>query len=217
MKFNNDFLSSLDKKLKLPLPGREAQYRMAHAGRTDPILSNRDARKACVMILLYPDEQLETKLVLIQRVNHKADRHSGQIGLPGGKLEATDNSLQAGALRELEEEVGVSAETVNVLGALSELYISVSNFLVYPFVGYVDARPDFVAQASEVQAILEAPLKLFLNKDLRKTKQLKLPGGMVLNKVPYFEVEQHTIWGATAMILNELSEIITEQIFSGND
>jgi len=217
MKFTAAFISDLTEKLQLPLPGRPAQYRMAHMGRTDPAPMSNDPRKACVMILLYPDENSITKLVLIQRVRHQKDRHSGQIGLPGGGLEPTDKSLQAGALRELEEEVGVAASSVTLLGALSDLYISVSNFLVYPFVGYVNSRPDFVAQPSEVQAILEAPLQLFIDKDLRKTKQLRLPNGMVLEKVPYFEVEGHTVWGATAMILNEFSEIITEQVLSGND
>jgi len=217
MNFNSDLLSNLSAKLQLPLPGREAQYRMAHIGRSDPSPMDKMPRKACVMVLLYPDEQSITKLVLIQRVRHKKDRHSGQIGLPGGGLEATDKTLQAGALRELEEEVGVPIQSVTVLGALSELYISVSNFLVYPFVGYVETQPDFVAQPSEVQAILEAPLQLFLDKNLRKTKQLRLLNGMILNKVPYFEVDGHTVWGATAMILNELSEIITEQVLSGTD
>lgn len=210
MKFSTELLSRLDDQLKQPLPGRHSQYRMAHIGRNLPALSTDNARQACVMALLYPHWNRDTHIVLIQRVSHDKDRHSGQIGLPGGKLEPDDDSLMAGALREVEEEIGVAQTDVTVIGRLSKLHISVSNFLVHPFVGYVEERPDFVIQESEVAGILEVPLQVLLDKTTKKVKDLKLPNGMQLKNVPYFDIANHTVWGATAMMLNELVEVIEQ-------
>jgi len=214
MQFTSELIDTIQEKFSKPLPGRAAQYRMAHVGRDYPSPDFSKARKAAVVILLYPNSDKETQLVLIQRMFHPKDRHSGQIGLPGGKLEFSDPSPQAAALRELNEELGVPTNTVTVLGQLSDLHISVSNFLVYPFLAMVKERPDFIPQPSEVHAILEAPLNLFLEKSMRRKKNLKLPNGMVLKEVPYFDVHGHTLWGATAMILNEFSELLTGEILS---
>ncbi len=216
MQFTSELIDIIQEKFSEPLPGRAAQYRMAHVGRDYPTPDFSNARKAAVVILLYPNHAKETQLVLIQRMFHPKDRHAGQISLPGGKLEASDPSPQAAALRELNEELGVPTNTVTVLGQLSDLHISVSNFLVYPFLAMVKERPDFIPQPSEVHAILETPLKLFLEKSMRRKKDLKLPNGMVLKEVPYFDIQGHTLWGATAMILNELSELLTGNILSSD-
>ncbi len=214
MQFTSDLINIIREKFSNPLPGRAAQYRMAHVGRDYPVPDFSKARKAAVVILLYPDTTGETQLVLIQRMFHPKDRHSGQISLPGGKLEAADPSPKAAALRELEEELGVPTNAVTILGQLSDLHISVSNFLVYPFLGVVDKRPDFIPQPSEVHAILETPLKVFLEKSMRRKKDLKLANGITLKNVPYFDVQGHTVWGATAMIINEFSELLMGEILS---
>jgi len=214
MEFTSELIDVIQQKFSNPLPGRAAQYRMAHIGRNYPSPDASKARKAAVVILLYPNHAKETHLVLIQRMFHPKDQHAGQISLPGGKLEVSDPSPQAAALRELNEELGVPTDTVTILGQLSDLHISVSNFLVYPFLAMVKERPDFIPQPSEVHAILETPLKLFLEKSMRRKKDLKLPNGIVLKKVPYFDIQGHTLWGATAMILNEFSELLTGNILS---
>lgn len=214
MQFSTALIDTIQKKFSGTLPGRAAQYRMAHAGRDYPAPDIGKARKAAVVILLYPNATKETQLVLIQRMFHPKDRHSGQISLPGGKLEPTDPSPKAAALRELEEELGVPGSEVTIMGQLSDLHISVSNFLVYPFLGVTNKRPEFIPQPSEVHAILETPLKVFLEKSMRRKKNLKLPNGMVLKNVPYFDIQGHTVWGATAMILNEFSELLTGNILS---
>jgi len=214
MQFTTELIDTIQKKFSGILPGRAAQYRMAHAGRDHPAPELDKAREAAVVVLLYPNSIGVTELVLIQRMFHPRDRHSGQISLPGGKLEASDPSPKAAALRELEEELGVPTRDVTILGQLSDLHISVSNFLVYPFLGVVDKRPDFIPQPTEVYAVVETPLQVFLEKSMRQKKNLKLPNGIVLKNVPYFDIQGHTVWGATAMILNEFSELLTGDVFS---
>ncbi|MEM9821734.1 MAG: CoA pyrophosphatase [Bacteroidota bacterium] len=195
-------------QLQQPLPGRSAQYKMAHAIRqkTFPVPDN--ARKACVVLLLYPKNGT-THIVLIERMpsKHKDDRHSGQISFPGGKLEPDDPSLKAGALRETEEEVGVPPEQIQILGALSQLYIPVSNFLVFPFVGYTDEAPHFIRQASEVKSIIETPLSLLLDPRTLQHTDIPIKEG-VLKGVPFFNVFGHTVWGATAMMLSEFLHLV---------
>ena len=214
MQLTSNLIDTIRERFSNPLPGRAAQYRMAHVGRDFPTPDFSKARKAAVVILLYPDAARETQLVLIQRMFHPKDRHSGQISLPGGKIESTDTSPQAAALRELEEELGVPTNTVMILGQLSDLHISVSNFLVYPFLGVVDKRPNFIPQPDEVHAILETPIKAFLEKSMRRKKDLKLPNGITLKNVPYFDIKGHTVWGATAMIINEFSELLMGKTLS---
>jgi len=214
MQFTPVLIETIKEKFSKPLPGRASQYRMAHVGRDYPSLNTSKAREAAVVILLYPNAIKETQLVLIQRMFHPKDQHAGQISLPGGKLEPSDASPKAAALRELEEELGVPSDAVDILGQLSELHISVSNFLVYPFIGFINNRPDFIPQPSEVHAILETPVKIFLEKSMRRQKDLRLSTGMILKNVPYFDIKGHTVWGATAMILNEFSELLTGKILS---
>lgn len=214
MQYTSELIDTIQEKFSNPLPGRAAQYRMAHVGRDYPTPDFSKARKAAVILLLYPDTKGETQLVLIQRMIHPKDRHSGQISFPGGKIEPTDLSPKAAALRELEEELGVPTDAVTILGQLSDLHISVSNFLVYPFLGIANKRPNFIPQPSEVHAILETPIKAFLEKSMRRKKDLKLPNGITLKNVPYFEVQGHTVWGATAMIINEFSELLMGKTLS---
>ncbi|MEL7161733.1 MAG: CoA pyrophosphatase [Bacteroidota bacterium] len=190
-----------------PLPGATAQQTMAPKFRgtyADPPPS---ARRASVLALLYPVKGVLT-ILYIQRTSPANDRHAGQISFPGGSVEAEDQDAQHTALREAEEEVGVNASAVEILGGLSQLYIPVSNFLVDPFVGFTPERPDFVLQASEVARILELPLRDFLVPDARRVGERKLAGGMRLKDTPYWFVSEEEIWGATAMMTGELVALL---------
>ena len=159
---------------------------------------------AAVLMLLYPKNG-EPHLVLIERTSHnERDRHRGQIGLPGGKREAEDEDFAATALREAEEEVGVDRSRVQLLGALSPLYIPVSNFEVYPYVGTTDQAPTFVRQESEVNAIIEVPLRQFLDPVNHRSRDMNFSENLIVKRVPYFAVAEQTVWGATAMMLSEL-------------
>ncbi len=206
----NDFIRTLADRLQQPLPGSEAQYRMAHVARRNTPTPPPHARQAAVLALFFP-KKATWHIVFIERDNsNPKDRHGGQISFPGGKYEENDQTLQHTALREAHEEVGVDASKVSVLGNLTELYIPVSNFQVNPFVGFIDDEPKFSPQAKEVSAILEVPFNLLRDQNNRKTTDLRIAQNLVLRGVPYFDVFGKVVWGATAMMLSELLEIAGE-------
>ena len=206
---NAGYLSSLKDRLQQPLPGRAAQLEMAaYAGRLsfDP---PQNAMRAGVLLLLHKHES-ELGTVLIERVTHDQDKHSGQISLPGGKLDRCDIDIEACALREANEEIGIVKEQIEIIGRLSDLYIPVSGFLVTPVVGMTMDPVDLVPQPSEVADILRVPLSWLFASDVRHTRDLRLQNGMHLRDVPYFNLQGKVVWGATAMILNEFLKISEE-------
>lgn len=209
-----DFIENLKQQLQEELPGRDAQYRMSHIIRKiNDKPAPEDARVACVMSLFYQKDDAPY-LTFIQRTSKNVqDHHRGQIGFPGGKLETSDPTYEAAALRETEEEVGVNANDIKVLGELTPLYIPISNFLVHVFVGYVDYVPDWKLQEEEVDAVIEVPYSLFQNKENWKQKDMRIRENVTLRNVPYFDLGQHTLWGATAMMMNELFEVAERKSF----
>ncbi len=201
------FIKGLQRAFQQPLPGREAQYRMAHAVRRQPGPPPADASQAAVLALFYPKND-DWHLVLIERESsHPNDRHGGQIGFPGGRVELEDKSLAHAALREAEEEVGAPAHDIQLIGQLTELYIPVSNFLVFPFVGTLDYAPTFVRQETEVRQVLEVPFAAFQDPERQKLTDLRINPQITLQRVPYFDVNGHIVWGATAMMLSELLSV----------
>ncbi|PSR12561.1 MAG: CoA pyrophosphatase [Bacteroidetes bacterium] len=206
------FIDQLEAKLRQPLPGQAAQYKMAHVVRQNAQTPPENARQAGVLALFFPKAD-RWHLTLIQRNNDNPnDRHGGQISFPGGKRDRTDADLQATALREAEEEVGVPRQKVKLLGALTELYIPVSNFLVQPYVGFIDHTPDFRPQPQEVQAVLEVPFTELLDVRNRRFTDLRLTEQLLLRQVPYFSVGEHVVWGATAMMISELLEVVGQRV-----
>lgn len=130
--------------------------------------------------------------------------HPGQIGFPGGMVESTDNSLIDTALRETWEELGIEKGSIKILGTLSELYISVSSFLIYPIIGWYDIKPDFRLNPFEVEKLILFPL--IQNQNRNDTAIVETSTGQLV--VPCFRYEDEIIWGATAMILAELFDVI---------
>ncbi len=206
------FINHIKHRLSEPLPGRAAQYKMASMRRLEELGFNPvpppDAKVACVLNLLHLDAGGHWRTVLIQRTDNPRDRHSGQVSFPGGRYEESDGDLVNVALREAHEEVGVSPLEVQVLGRLTELYIPVSNYIVHPFVGVLLGKPDFTMQPGEVEEILTPPLAAFSNPDNRKMTDLNVAQGVTLKGVPYFDVDGHIVWGATAMIMSEFLELL---------
>ena len=193
--------------LERPLPGAEAQYRMAHAARSSYPRAKQNTRIASVLLLLYP-KQDSWHTLYIQRVSSNPnDRHRGQIAFPGGMRESGDLDLAHTALREAEEEVGLAQDRVQMLGQLTPLYIPVSNFLVHPFIGFTDHTPGWTLQADEVAEIIEVPLSHMRDPLIRRYKHIQLSPRLTLRNVPYFDLEGRVLWGATAMITNEFLEL----------
>lgn len=201
------FTNALSNRLKKPLPGKEAHNKMASRVRLNEIKFKYDTSNAVlssVLILIYPDKDI-LKTVFILRQTYDGV-HSGQVSFPGGRKEDSDDSLIDTALRESNEEVNIDPEKVQVLGVLSEMYIPPSNYLVLPVVGYQDSPPDFIPEKNEVAEIIETNLSFLFDQNLVKETLLDVRGYKI--QAPYYDVDGHIVWGATAMILSELKEVI---------
>ena len=205
-----DFEKQIVKVTKMELPGEMAQFKMAPIERLAELKriarEKNTAKKAGVMVLFYPSENLETHLILILRKTYKGV-HSAQVGFPGGKLEGEDKSIQDAALRETEEEVGISRETISVLKQLTEIFIPPSNFFVQPFLGITMDSPKFVPQEEEVEALIEVSLENFMDDSNIISQNLSTSYATNI-EVPAFKLNGHIVWGATAMMLNEVRELL---------
>lgn len=202
------YIGSIREKLERPLPGLTSQLKMAGMRRPmkdGGVVVPDDAKKSAVLVLFYP---LDGKIyiVFIKRTEYPGV-HSGQISFPGGGWEQGDKNLVDTALREAEEEIGVDRNSVTAIGKLTELFIPPSNFLVTPVVGYITERPDFIPDPDEVDGILEIPLDEILEDSNILEKEITIFPAVTL-KVPCFYIHGNVIWGATAMILSELIDMI---------
>lgn len=197
----------LESKIKLSLPGVTAQYEMAPLGRAKSLDLSKSYTKAAVLCLIYPKRNV-WHVVFIQRSSHEKDKHSAQIAFPGGKMEDEDKSYVDTALREANEEIGLELNSVKIIGPMTTLKIPVSGFEVFPILAYASSDLNFVAQPTEVEEIIEIPLRAILDSHNRKKKAVTMASGYRLTDVPLFEFGDVVIWGATAMMLNELVHLL---------
>jgi len=204
----NEKIEWLRKRLQQPLPGRSAQERMT--GRVLPLPNDipANAKLSAVLCLLFPQND-ELYMVLMKRREDNT-AHSGQVSFPGGSYEKKDTDIKATALRETHEEIGILSSDVDVLGALTPLYIPVSNFNVYPFVGYTKQRPEYNLSHNEVSYTIEVPLSSLLHPGRKTITDVISPAiPNVIRNVNAYKLEDGTIiWGATAMIISELETIL---------
>lgn len=204
------------KKLRLALtekslPGADAQYKMSSNGRKNKVsdtFGTKPHKVGAVLILLYPHKN-GIYFPLTQRHQYEGV-HSGQVSLPGGKAEPFDLDASHTALRETEEEIGVSRHHVEVLGKLTDLYIPPSNFLVHPYIGFAESRPEMVKDDREVAELFETDLHTLLNDDIVGETTISVGNGYRI-KTPYFNINGKVVWGATAMILSELKETLRKE------
>ncbi|HRG88633.1 MAG TPA: CoA pyrophosphatase [Chitinophagales bacterium] len=213
MKFEEGFIEILRMELAKPLPGEDAQYRLAPPYRqrfTREYIVKQNPRVSGVMVLLYERNGL-LNLAFTQRKTYQGV-HSGQMSFPGGKKDEADKDLVETALRETEEEVGVMRSQIDLLGSLSELYIPPSNFLVQPTVGFAGGRVEFVPQENEVEKVVEIPVDFFMDySNINMQTEIKIFDGNTV-RVPAYHYNGHVIWGATAVMLSEFTFIL-ENIF----
>lgn len=204
-----DWVGDLTEKLSIgSLPGTKAHSKMIHPHRSMEIPPE-NVKLAGVMALLYPKES-SWQMVLIERQSFDdRDQHKGQISFPGGKFDATDDNLINTAIRETQEEIGVFSDNIQILGSLTPIYISVSNFHVFPFIGVMNFAPIFKPQWSEVKEIIEIPMLDLLNPQYQKLADIQIHKDFVLNDVPCFSIKEKIIWGATAMIISEIADLIS--------
>jgi 8-oxo-dGTP pyrophosphatase MutT (NUDIX family) len=205
-----DLISQLQSRLREPLPGLKAQLTMTSSTRIRELMDFSvpgDAVPSSVLLLLYP-VMSDVFTVFIQRPNYEGI-HSGQISLPGGKAEAGDSDPAATALREAREEIGIDPGEVTILGKLTDLYIPPSNFLVSPYIGYSASRPAFVPDPGEVVRTVEVKLADLFSDLNKKEVTLRIRGGVEITAWAYV-INKDVIWGATAMIVAEFSEIVNK-------
>ncbi|MBL7930515.1 MAG: CoA pyrophosphatase [Bacteroidia bacterium] len=202
------FVQKLKDRIKQPLPGQEAQYLMAplHRSRVEiETLKVNDYRPSAVMILFCEDEDGSIYIPLTERMSYNG-AHSGQISLPGGKFDQSDKDLQETAIRECFEEIGISA--LDIIGKLTEMYIPVSRFLVHPYLAVCRERnPVMTIQEREVKSIVKLSIDTLLKTETIEKGRIEATHNMVVS-APWFNINGHKVWGATAMILSELKELI---------
>jgi len=192
-------------------PGLKAQLLMAPEFRKEELMNRNDRskpRKSAVLLLLNPFDK-ELKLLFTKR-SSSLKVHRGQVSFPGGQYDQNDISLQETALRETCEEIGVCKADIRVLGELSELFIPPSNFDVHCLVGMMKKPVIFNINTDEVEAVVEVPLSILLDKTNIKEKVFTTSTSGKQRPAPYFDVMGLEIWGATAMIVSELLELIRQ-------
>jgi 8-oxo-dGTP pyrophosphatase MutT (NUDIX family) len=208
----DEFLKSISKIEIIQLPAEASQFKMVPPFRRELEKRQRKAKKtaksAGVLALFYPDQGNLTKLVLNLRKTYNGV-HSAQVGFPGGKLEAQDKSLEAAAIRETFEEIGVPISNIEVVKRLTDVYIPPSNFNVQPFMGIVRKTPDFKKQDDEVETIIEVELQHFLDDKVVISKRVATSYNVEV-EVPAFKLNGYIVWGATAMMLSEIKDILKQ-------
>lgn len=205
---NPQYISGL---LRAGLPGQRSHLKMIPPGRklSISVAESEEVRYSSVLLLVFPhDGQLYTCLT---KRSCEMKNHPGQISLPGGRIEEGEKP-EVTALREAQEEVGIDPAEVLLLGRLSELYVQVSRFKIFPFVGWIDHKPDFVVNVAEAEKVILFPIQEFFQG--KRLKEFPVQTSTGLMNVPCFLYEDEVIWGATAMILTEFFDLLNQPHFT---
>lgn len=203
-----DFTSKIDVLTSKELGGQTSQFKMVPKTRLqfykEETLKS-TPKKAAVLAFFYPNENKQTCFLLTKRASYKGT-HSAQVSFPGGKIDIIDKTLKDTALRETYEEVGIPSKNIKIIRALTKTYIPPSNFLVSPFIGMLPHKPLFKIN-EEVDTIIEVLLDDLLNNSNLSSQILKT-SYMENMEVPCFKLNNYVVWGATAMILSEIKDLI---------
>jgi 8-oxo-dGTP pyrophosphatase MutT (NUDIX family) len=205
-------LQQLTEAFRRPLPGHDRFLRMSGYPRPDLDQVRSmvpPPRESAVLAMVYP-KGLTAHVMLMVRPQYDGV-HSGQVAFPGGRREEVDATLKDTALREFREETGAAIEGVTVHGSLSPVYIPPSRSLVTPYVASTAELGPLMPDPYEVQALIEAPLELLLRADILKKGDRFVQVMERTMEVPYFDVQGHMVWGATAMMIAELRDLFGGQ------
>jgi 8-oxo-dGTP pyrophosphatase MutT (NUDIX family) len=203
------FHQNLIQLLESELPGEEAHKPMMPINR--PLSSNalkeaKNVKESAVAVMIFEENGIQ-HCTLIQRPSYDGS-HSGQVSFPGGKRELSDENLAFTAIRECWEEVGIRLSENHLIGKLTSVYIPVSNFHVEPFLFYYSEKPDFKADEREVESIFTITMNELLDDSNLDQMEVKISTNLTMKNIPCFNIANKQIWGATALILNELKMIL---------
>lgn len=192
-----------------PLPGIEAHKDVLPSSRKtiNPQEIDRSIYRSSSVAVIFFEEGQSLKSLLIERAVYNGT-HSGQMGFPGGKVEKEDKNLLHTAMRECLEETNVLLNEESLVGELTEVIIPVSKFIVQPYAFYLDQRPNFSPDPTEVQRIVTFDVHELLKNDALKYTDIRTRSNLVMKKVPYFDIQECVVWGATALILSEVRLLI---------
>lgn len=207
MNFNH-FKNNISKLKESPIGGLEAQFNLAPKLRlpySEEKINALNPKKAAVVALFYPNNNGEVCFLLTLRADYDGT-HASQISFPGGKFENNDKTLKNTALRETFEEVGITIGTISIFKQMTDVFIPPSNFLVTPFLGYLKHVPIFTKN-HEVEELISVSLKDLLDNSSVSTTTLSTSYAKNI-EVPCFELNNYVVWGATAMMLNEIKELL---------
>ena len=199
------FITQLKITINKDLPGEESHQKMRviYDQSIELPFSEINSIPAAVLILLYLADN-EIYFFLTKRTD-ELKHHKGQISLPGGTQEGNEKLIDT-ALRETQEEIGINKTSISIIGTITPLFVPVTGFMIYPFIGYslnkLNPKPDPV----EVATIFSVNISDLLNKENRTTEQRNIRGYDV--QVPYFKLNDYQVWGATSMILSEFRDLI---------
>jgi len=207
-----EFLEQLKQNLALKKPGEWAQKLMMPEGRIISPPHNKQPVPSAVLIALY-EKNKEIFFPVIRRPVYNG-HHSGQIGFPGGKFETIDINLTNTAIREAHEEIGININELVVIGSLSDLYIPITNMHVTPILGYLKTPPNYISDSFEVDEIFNINVNDLLLQSNKVNEKWNLRGSEV--NVPFYYIQQQKIWGATAMILSELEQVLIQGQHTNN-
>ncbi len=205
----HEIIQRLEIRLTQPLPGDKAHepLRATPTGLIKPKFEhNVPPRPGSVLILLYHEGD-RLKFPLTKRQEY-VGAHSAQVSFPGGKAEPNEDYLET-ALREAEEEIGISRKLIQVIGKLSPFFVIPSNYLVTPVIAYAEQKPMFIPQLSEVDKIIEGDVEELLKENAVLIKEI-VAAKIYPMLAPHFEIEGEVVWGATAMMLNEFRTVMKE-------
>ena len=206
-KIHFDWEAELEKELG-SLPGEKSHiemipFRLAGSSYKSNYMN---AKLSAVMCLFYIKND-ELFGVLMERTED-GGKHSGQVSFPGGKKDTIDFNLKETALRETFEEIGIYRDSIKILGELTEVYIPVSNFLVKPYLGIIDSEVEMKLSKNEVKAIFNFSINELLNSKNKKLRTIKNHKEVKMKNIPCFILNDRIVWGATALILNEIKYIL---------
>lgn len=203
----------IGKDLLLKIKNADLEGERAHALYSPPYrdvltydeILERKPRFAAVNIVFYLKNE-EWHFPLMVRTTNEKDKHSGQISFPGGSKDEADENFEVTAIRETAEEIGIPTYSNRIIRALTPIYILPSNFYVHPFISYTKRNPQFILEKNEVEKVIEFPVSSLLN--IQKVPQMRTLPASRGKEVPVIEFQGYTIWGATSMILAELSHLL---------